>query len=115
MVIGPQRHYYKFSLSYALRQVPGNDWLEIIVNHKFAVYKGFKKSLPGSNYIDLIRDFNDLEIEYYDKEQLSTSLWKIYVNDELFEKLILDRENEWYNKHSGIIKKTEVEKNVDEI
>lgn len=113
-MVGVQKKY-GFSLAYTLRQIPRSNWVEIIVNHKFAVYKGFKKSLASCDFIDLIDDVKEQAIEYYEYEQAFCPIWKVYINDDLLEKLVLDRENEWYDTHNGIKTKVEVNKNVDEI
>lgn len=88
--------FYRYDLGYALSCVAENEILKIVVNHKFSVFNGFKKSMRSNKYWPLIKDFKDLEIEDSIFEKAAVNEWTIYVNDELFEKLIMDEENNWY-------------------
>lgn len=103
-----QTPVYEYSLKYALNNVPEGDWIEIILNHKFAIYKGFKKTMRKHRYWKLIKDFNDLMIEYYDYKKAAIPEWKLYINDSLLEQLVLDAENEWYDAHNIYLTKNDI-------
>lgn len=103
---------YKFDLKYAMSLVKRDEYVEIIINRKFAIFKGFKKSIHATTYIDIINDIMDLEIDRYDVEDGALKKWKIYLNDILTENLVMDRENDWYDEK---IRKEEERKNVNKM
>jgi TusA-related sulfurtransferase len=119
MVLGEQKIITtNLTLKEALKKITSGEYVEIILNHKFAVYKGWKKSLYAHLHYDLICDFDDTLVEYIMYEHLAIDQWKIYITSSLFEALILDRENKWYDSHHIYVNKNwkgEVEDGNNEI
>ena len=90
---------YHYDLKFAISQIHEEDYFSIVLNKKFSIYAGFKKSVRlCCKFWDLIKDFDDIEIDSYEIQKGPINKWKIYITNELLEALVLDRENDWYNK-----------------
>ena len=96
----------KCELKFVLNKIAREDHFEIILNHKFSIYKGFKKSFPKATYKDLIVLNGDIQVEKYFVEYGYTNAYKIYISDIILEEEILKKENEWYDSRCSYLRRT---------
>ena len=104
----------KMEIIYLLNNIGREDYFEIILNHKFAIYKGFKKSFIKAAYRDLIILNGNIQVEKYKVEYGYTYSYKIYISDNKLEEAILEVENAWYDSHNRYLKRPKGVKNYDD-
>ena len=95
----------KMELKFLINKIAREDYFEIILNHKFAIYKGFKKSFIKAAYRDLIVLNGNVQVEKYKIEYGYTNSYKIYISNKELENAILEIENEWYDNTNRYLKR----------
>ena len=94
----------KYTLLYGIKNVKGKDHLEIILNHKFNIFNGFRNRFMNSEYKETIISYAEIQVEKYIIEYGPVKKWKIYVNSKELEEEILKQENEWYDSRISYLK-----------
>ena len=96
----------KMDIIYLLNNIAREDHFEIILNHKFSIYKGFKKSFTKKGTCrDLLILNGNIQVEKYNVEYGYTNSYKIYISDNKLEEAILEVENAWYDSHNRYLKR----------
>lgn len=104
----------KMELKHLINKIAREDYFEIILNHKFAIYKGFKKSFIKAAYRDIIILNGNVQVEKYNVEYGYTNSYKIYISDNELEEIILEFENKWYDNHNRYLKRPKGEISYDD-